>query len=49
MKGNERALAAKLALDLTPDNFKIPYTDISRFIHSKWQKCWNNNIHNMLE
>ena len=49
MRGNERAdLAAKSALD----KFKIPYTnlkpEINRFIHTKWQKNWNNNIHNKL-
>ena len=46
MRGNERAdLAAKSTLDLAPEKFNIPYTDlkpeINRFIHIKWQKCWN--------
>ena len=50
MRRNERAdLAAKSAQDLGPDKFKMPYTDlkpkINIFIHTKWQKCWNNNIH----
>ena len=36
----ETDLAAKLALDLVPDKFKILYTDlkakISRFLQMKW-------------
>ena len=51
--GDERAdSAAKSALDLIPDKFKIPYTylkpKINRFLHTKWQQHWNNNIHNKL-
>ena len=51
VRGNERAnLAAKSALYLTPDNFRIPYTDlkpkINKFLHAKWQQHWNDNIHN---
>ena len=42
--------AVKLTLDLTPDEFKIPYTDmklkINTFLHAKWQQHWNNNINN---
>ena len=42
-EGGERAdSAAKSALDLIPDYFKIPYTDlkpkIDRFLHTKWQQ-----------
>ena len=53
VNGNERAdLATKLALDLSPDNISIPYTDlkptISKFLQTKWQQQWNNNIHNKL-
>ena len=53
VRGNERAdLAAKLALDLTPDKSRIPYTDlkstINKFLHTKWQQQWSNNIHNKL-
>ena len=51
--GNKRAdLAAKLALDLSPDNIFIPYTDlkpqINKFFLTKWQQHWNNNINNKL-
>ena len=51
--GNERAgTAIKSALDLTPNKYKIPYTDlkpqINKFLHAKLQQCWNNNIHNKL-
>ena len=53
VRGNERAdSAAKSALDLTPDKSRIPYTDleptINKFLHTKWQKEWSNNIHNKL-
>ena len=53
VRGNERAdLAAKSTLDLTPDKFRIPYTDmkltINKFLHTKWQQHWNNNTHNKL-
>ena len=53
MRGNEREdSAAKSTLDLTPDKFRIPYTDlkptINKFLHTKWQQQWSNNIHNKL-
>ena len=53
VKGNDRAdSAAKSALDLTPDKYKIPYTDmkpkINRFFQIKWQQYWNYNTHNKL-
>ena len=53
VRGNERTdSAAKSALDLTPDKFRIPYTDlkptINKFLHTKWQQQWSNNIHNKL-
>ena len=53
VRGNERAdLAAKSALDLTPNKSRIPYTDlkptINKFLHTKWQQQWSNNIHNKL-
>ena len=53
VRGNERAdSAAKLALDLTPDKSRIPHTDlkptINKFLHTKWQQQWSNNIHNKL-
>ena len=53
MRGNERAdSAAKSALDLSPKVISIPYTDlkptISKFLHTKWQKRWDINIHNKL-
>ena len=53
VRGNERAdSAAKSALDLTPDKSMIPYTDlkptINKFLHTKWQQQWSNNIHNKL-
>ena len=53
MWGNERAdSAAKSALDLTPNKSRIPYTDlkptINKFLHTKWQQQWSNNIHNKL-
>ena len=53
VRGNERAdSAAKSALDLTPDKSRIPYTDlkptINKFLHTKWQQQWSNNIHNKL-
>ena len=50
VRGNERA--AKSALDLTSDKSRIPYTDlkptINKFLHTKWQQQWSNNIHNKL-
>ena len=51
VRGNERTdSVAKSALDLAPDKFDISYTDlkpkIRRFLHRKWQQCWNNNILN---
>ena len=53
VRRNERAdSAAKSALDLTPDKSTIPYTDlkptINKFLHTKWQQQWSNNIHNKL-
>ena len=53
VRGNEKIdLAAKSALDLTPDKFRIPYADlkpkINKFLHTKWQQYWNDNIHNKL-
>ena len=53
VRGNEKAdSAVKLALDLTPDKSRIPYTDlkpiINKFLHTKWQQQWSNNIHNKL-
>ena len=43
-------LAAKSALDLSPDNISILHTDlkpqINKFFLTKWQQCWNNNINN---
>ena len=53
LRGNERADAvAKSALDLTPNNFRIPYTDlkpkINKLLNAKWQQRWNINIHNKL-
>ena len=42
----------KSVIDKAPDEFKIPYTElkpeINWFIQTKWQKCWNNNIHNKI-
>ena len=44
--------SAKSALDLTPDKTRILYTDlkptINKFLHTKWQQQWRNNIHNKL-
>ena len=53
VRGNERAdSAAKSAFYLTPDKSRIPYTDlkptINKFLHTKWQQQWSNNIHNKL-
>ena len=53
VRRNERAdSAAKSALDLTPDKSRIPYTDlkptINKFLHTKWQQQWSNNINNKL-
>ena len=53
VSGNKRAdLAAKSALDLSPEVLSIPYTDlkptISKFLHTKWQQQWDMNIHNKL-
>ena len=53
VRGNHRAdAAAKLALDLTPDKYNIPYTDlkpkINNFLHKKWQQCWNRKTNNKL-
>ena len=51
---DERAdLAAKSALDLSPDNTSIPYTDlipqINRFFVTKWQKFWNDSIDKLFQ
>ena len=53
VRGNERAdSAAKLALDLTPNKSRFPYTHlkptINKFLHTKWQQQWSNNILNKL-
>ena len=43
--------AAKSALHLIPDKFKIPkfrIPQISKFFHAKWQQRWNKNIQNKL-
>ena len=53
MSRNERAdSAAELALDLSPEVISIPYTNltptISKFLYTKWQQWWANNIHNKL-
>ena len=53
VRGNHRAdTALKSALDLTPDKYNIPYTDlkpkINNFLHKKWQQCWNRNTNNKL-
>ena len=49
--GNHRTdAAAKSALDLIPDKYNIPYTDlkpkINNFLHKKWQQRWNRNTNN---
>ena len=40
------------ALNLKPDNMKIPYTDlktkIKRYTLNKWQQLWNTNTNNKL-
>ena len=53
VRGNEKAdSAAKSVLDLTFDKSRIPYTDlkptINKFLHTKWQQRWSNNIYNKL-
>ena len=53
VRRNHRAdVAAKSALDFTPDKYKIPYTDlkskINNFLHKKWQQHWNRNTNNKL-
>ena len=53
MIGNHRAdTAAKSALDLTPDKYNIPYTNLkpkmNNFLHKKWQQHWNRNTNNKL-
>ena len=50
---NHRAdAAAKSALDLTPDKYNIPYTDLKpkiiNFLHKKWQQRRNRNTNNKL-
>ena len=51
--GNERAdELAKVGLELNPSNSPIPYTDyktaIHKFILSRWQERWNQQIDNKL-
>ena len=45
-------MAAKSALDLTPDKYNIPYTNlkpkINNFLHKKWQQRWKRNTSNKL-
>ena len=53
VSGDERADSdAKSAIDLSPDNISISYTDlnpqINKFFLTKWQQCWNNIINNKL-
>ena len=53
VRGNHRAdAAAKLAFDLTPEKYNIPYTDlkpkINNFLHKKWRQRWNRNTNNKL-
>ena len=53
VRGNHRAdAAAKSALDLVPDKYNIPYTDlkpkINNFLDRKWQQRWNRNTNNKL-
>ena len=55
MRGNEIADSiAKSAVDLTPttDNFRTLYTDlkpqINKLTQAKWQRHYNDNIHNKL-
>ena len=53
VRENQRAdAAAKSALDLTPDMYNIPYTDlkpkINKILHKKWQQRWNRNTNNEL-
>ena len=53
VRENKRAdSAAKSALNLMPDKSRILYTDlkptINKFLHTKWQQQWSNNIHNKL-
>ena len=50
IQGNERSdKAAKKALLIDIFNSKIPHTDlkptINKFIHDKWQKSRDNQIH----
>ena len=53
VRGNHGAdAAAKSALDLTPDKYNIPYTDlkpkINNFLHKNGRKRWNRNTSNKL-
>ena len=53
VRGNKRVdSVVKVALDLKPDNIRIPYTDlkpkINKLFFAKWQQRWNNNINNKL-
>ena len=50
-RNEEAESAAKSALDLSPNNISILYTDLKpqiKFFLIKWQQCWNNNINNKL-
>ena len=46
-------LAAKLALDIVPDEVKVSYTDLkpksTNFFHTRWQQFWNNKIHKLFQ
>ena len=53
VRRNERAdSAAKSALELRPDKYRILYTDlkptINKSLHTKWQQQCSNNIYNKL-
>ena len=53
VSGNERVdSTAKSALDLSPDNISILYTDLkpqtNKVFLTKWQQRWNNSINNKL-
>ena len=45
-------LGNKIVLRSDPNKSRIPYTDlqptINKFLLTKWQQRWNNNIHNKL-
>ena len=49
----KRRLGSQIGFRSDPaDNFRFPDTHlkpkINKFLHEKWQQCWNNNIHNKL-